>query len=243
MMTLRRSRERGHTRLDWLDSYHTFSFDTYFDERFVNFGVLRVINEDRVEPGMGFRPHSHRDMDIVTIVLEGNLAHEDSLGNGSVIKPGEVQRMTAGTGITHSEFNHSKADPVHFLQIWIIPASEGLDPGYEQKEFPLQPAQNQWQLIVSQDGQDNSVQVHQDMKIYRAFLDSGSSLSFPVHQDRQVWLHLVCGELTLNGSTLSDGDSAGFIEPGDLDLHAAKAAELYLFEMPRMDETILGDDV
>jgi redox-sensitive bicupin YhaK (pirin superfamily) len=243
MITVRRSEERGHTRLDWLDSYHTFSFDTYFDPHHVNFGALRVINEDRVNAGEGFRPHGHKNMDIVTIVLEGALAHQDSLGNGSVIHAGDVQRMTAGTGITHSEYNHSQVDPVHFLQIWILPEAEGLEPGYEQKTFSSEPARNHWQQVVSRDGRAGSVTVNQDLNLYRAYIDPGKSVPVSVQPNRQVWLHVVCGELSLDGAIMSDGDSAGLRTSGDFLLEAASASEVYLFEMTYSEETIVGEDV
>src|SRR5256886_2212453 len=178
MITLRPAEQRGLTRLDWLDSRHSFSFDRYHDPRHMGFRVLRVINEDRVAPGSGFPTHSHRDMEILTFVLEGALEHKDSLGNGSVIRPGDVQRMTAGTGISHSEFNPSRTEPVHFLQVWIHPEQEGLKPGYEQRAFPDAERRGQLRLVASRNGSDGSVTIHQDVKLYDALLTTGEDVSY-----------------------------------------------------------------
>ena len=238
MITLRPAKERGHTQAGWLDSYHTFSFSDYYDEKHMNFGKLRVINEDRVKPGEGFNPHGHRDMEIVTYVIEGALAHEDSLGNGSVIKAGDVQRMSAGTGVQHSEFNASKVDPVHFLQIWIIPEADGTTPSYEQKSIIDPGKQGAWQLIASRDGRDGSVTVHQDINIHQAYLGTGDALTYSLAADRQAWLQVICGKVQINqGATLSDGDGAA-IEDEIITLTATEAAEVLLFDLKKSKEFI-----
>ncbi|TMA39945.1 MAG: pirin family protein, partial [Deltaproteobacteria bacterium] len=189
MMTLRLAEDRGHTRLDWLDSRHSFSFDSYHDPRHMGFRVLRVINEDRVASGSGFPTHSHRDMEILTFVLEGALEHKDSLGTGSVIRPGDVQRMTAGSGISHSEFNPSRSEPVHFLQVWILPGPPGLAPSYEQRSFPAAGVR----LVASEDGRDGSITVHQDTAVYRAVLGPGEEVAHPIAPGRYAWIQMARG--------------------------------------------------
>jgi redox-sensitive bicupin YhaK (pirin superfamily) len=237
MITLRPAQERGHTDAGWLDSYHTFSFGDYQDAKHMNFGVLRVINEDTVKPAEGFGTHGHRDMEIITYVLEGGLAHEDSMGNGSTIKAGDVQAMSAGTGITHSEFNASKVDPVHFLQIWVIPERKGIQPRYEQKAIVDANKRNAWQLMASRDGRDGSITVNQDLTLRQAFLEGGKTLDYPVAADRQVWVQVVCGQIELNGKPLRDGDGAG-IGAESVSLTASETAEVLLFDMPLSNELI-----
>src|SRR5262252_4566222 len=195
MITVRPAAERGIANFGWLDSRHSFSFGHYYDPKHMGFGTLRVINEDRVEPGKGFDTHGHRDMEIVSYVLEGALAHKDSLGTGSVIRPGDVQRMSAGTGIRHSEFNHSKTDPVHFLQIWILPERDGLTPSYEQKTFDERAKRGGFRLVGSRDGRDGSVTIHQDVDLYAAILADGESVSHAFAADRRGWLQVARGSV------------------------------------------------
>src|SRR4051794_30022241 len=199
MITVRPSDERGVANLGWLDSRHTFSFGHYFDPQQMGFGPLRVINEDRVRPGAGFDSHGHRDMEIISYVLEGALEHKDSIGTGSVIRPGDVQVMSAGTGIRHSEFNHSRSEPVHFLQIWITPDRDGLAPRYDQKTFTQSEKRGQLRLIGSPDGRDGSILVHQDVKIYDTVLDHGEFIERPLKTDRKSWIQVVRGSVEVNG--------------------------------------------
>lgn len=238
MITLRNAQERGHTQIGWLDSYHTFSFGDYQDMKNMNFGHLRVINEDRVKPGEGFGTHGHRDMEIITYVLEGALEHKDSLGNGSVIKAGDVQAMSAGTGVMHSEFNASKADPVHFLQIWIIPEKEGVPPRYEQKSMIDPTKKGQWQLMASKDGRDGSVTVQQDLSLFQAFLSSGNKVNYALDPNRQVWLQVICGNITLNDKTLQDGDGASIVGTENLLITASEASEVLLFDLKKSQDFI-----
>jgi hypothetical protein len=227
---IRRSEDRGLTKLDWLESRHTFSFGSYHDRQHMGFGVLRVINEDRIRPGMGFGTHPHRDMEIITYVIEGALAHEDSMGNGSVISAGEVQRMTAGTGVTHSEYNHSKTDVVHLLQIWILPIRERLEPAYEQRSFARDLAPR-LRLIASGDGRDGSVTVHQDVSLYLGVLDAEAEIAHRLAPDRQGWLQMVRGAVACDGETLRAGDGAT-VSSGTLGLHALEPSELLWFDLP-----------
>lgn len=231
MQTLRHGEARGHANFGWLDSRHTFSFGHYHDPAHMGFGALRVINEDRVSPGAGFDTHGHADMEIISYVLEGALEHKDSIGTGSVIRPGEVQRMTAGTGIRHSEFNASKTEPVHFLQIWIIPAQRGLQPGYEQKAFPQAQRSGAWKLVGSQDGREGSLTIHQDVDLYSSLLADGDTLNFEVRQGRRVWLQVARGTLIANGETLYAGDGLGLTAAGTLALTATDDAEVLLFDL------------
>ena len=230
MLRLRRSDERGHARHGWLDSRHTFSFADYHDPRHMGFRDLRVINEDRVEPGRGFAPHAHRDMEIVSYVLAGALAHEDSLGNGSVIRPGDVQRMSAGTGITHGEQNPSASEPVHFLQIWILPEREGLAPSYEQKHFPAEERRGRLRLVASRDGREGSIRIHQDVDLFATLLGAGDALEHALRPGRHAWLQLARGRCTLNGVALEAGDGAAVSEERSLRL-AGGDAELLLFDL------------
>jgi redox-sensitive bicupin YhaK (pirin superfamily) len=199
MLTIRQSKQRGHFDHGWLNTYHTFSFDQYHDPRYMGFRSLRVINEDFVAAGRGFPKHGHRDMEIITYILEGALKHEDSMGNGSVIRPGDVQRMTAGTGVRHSEQNDSSEQSVHLLQIWIIPSADNLEPGYEQKAFSVEERRNQMRLIASTDGRDGSVAVHQDVSLFAAILDEGTSVKHALSQSRYGWLQVARGAVEVNG--------------------------------------------
>src|SRR5256884_739244 len=210
MITVRFGDKRGHSRFDWLDSRHTFSFGDYYDPQQMGFSDLRVINEDRVVPGAGFPTHSHRDMEIVTYVLEGALAHKDSLGTGSIIRPGDVQRMSAGTGVAHSEFNHSPTELVHFLQIWILPEEEGLAPSYEQRSFPEAERTDRLRLVVSRDAREGSVKVHQDVDLHAATLSSGAALEHSLRAGRHAWLQVTRGNLSANDQLLPAGDGSAF---------------------------------
>ena len=231
MIRVRRANERGHAQHGWLESYHTFSFADYHDPRFMGFRALRVINEDRVQPGQGFGTHSHRDMEIVTYVLEGALAHKDSLGTGSIIRPGDVQRMSAGTGVAHSEFNHSPTELVHFLQIWILPEEEGLAPSYEQRSFPAAERTDRLRLVASRDAREGSVKIHQDVDLHAAALSSGSALEHPLRAGRHAWLQVAHGKLSANDQLLSAGDGAAFSDESGVSLVAREAAEILLFDL------------
>lgn len=231
MIDIRRADARGQTRVEWLDSRHTFSFGEYYDPAHMGFRALRVINDDRVAPGGGFDTHPHRDMEIVTYVLDGALQHRDSLGNGSVIRPGEVQRMSAGTGIRHSEFNASQDAPVHLLQIWILPAEIGIAPSYEQRPLPAG-TRGGLALIGSRDGRDGSVTVHQDVRIYAGRLDAGAAIAHPIAAGRHVWLHVARGSATIGGDApLREGDGAAISGEPQLSIRAGGSAELLLFDL------------
>ena len=230
MIEIRRSAERGRTRLPWLDSHHTFSFGQYYDPDHMGFRALRVINDDRVDPGQGFATHPHRDMEIITYVLDGGLEHRDSLGNGSVIRPGEVQRMSAGTGIRHSEFNASREDPVHFLQIWIEPGQYGLPPGYEQRSLPARSG-SALALAASSDARDGSVTVHQDVNVYAGTLARGAAVTQPLARDRHAWVHVARGSLRLNDQVLQAGDGAAVGDETQLRLTADEPAEVLVFDL------------
>lgn len=231
MIQIRRADERGHANHGWLNSYHTFSFADYYDPEHMGFGPLRVINEDRVQPGRGFDTHGHRDMEIISYVLEGSLAHKDSMGNGSVIRPGDVQRMSAGTGVRHSEFNDSTSDLVHFLQIWIAPEQQGLAPGYEQKNFSIEERRGNLRLIGSRDGRNGSVVIHQDADLYSALLAGGDVVSHALAPGRRAWIQVARGSVVVNGATLGTGDGATIVEETDLTIHASAEAEILLFDM------------
>jgi hypothetical protein len=231
MIMLRRSAERGHFDHGWLDTYHTFSFGDYYDPRHMGFRTLRVINEDRVKPGGGFGMHGHRDMEIVTLVLAGQLEHKDSLGTGSVIRPGDLQRMSAGTGIRHSEFNPSATDSVHLLQIWITPREPGLTPQYEQRQFPADARSGRWQLVASPDGHDGSLTIHQDARLSWATLGPGQSLDYTFAEGRYGWLQVIYGEISVGNDALSAGDGAGLIDEAHLKITARESAELLLFDL------------
>jgi len=231
MLTVRPSDERGHAQHGWLDSRHTFSFSEYYDPKHMGFRALRVINEDRVEPGKGFGKHHHDDMEIVTYVLDGVLAHQDSLGNGASISPGEVQRMSAGTGIDHSEFNHSKSERVHFLQIWILPEKDGLAPGYEQRAFPLDAKGDALLLVASRDGRDGSVTVHQDVEIYAGRLAKGARVEHALRKGRHAWIQVARGKVAVNGVALDTGDGLAASDEPKLEITATEAAEVLLFDL------------
>ncbi|MEM9155722.1 MAG: pirin family protein [Cyanobacteria bacterium P01_F01_bin.33] len=231
MIVIRKSEERGRANHGWLDSYHTFSFANYYDPAFMGFRSLRVINQDRVEGGKGFGTHHHRDMEIITYVLAGELEHKDSIGNGSIMRPGDVQRMTAGTGVAHSEYNHSRTEPVRFLQIWIQPDRLGLDPGYEQIRFEDDDKRNRLRTIASRDGREGSVSVHQDVTLYASVLDAGKQVEHVLASDRHAWIQVVRGQLDLNGITLKAGDGAAIAEQEKLALSAIDEAEFLLFDL------------
>jgi redox-sensitive bicupin YhaK (pirin superfamily) len=231
MITKRPAAERGSTRTDWLDSRHTFSFNRYYDPRYVGFGDLLVINEDTVAPGGGFGTHGHRDMEIISYVVTGALEHSDSIGTASVIRPGEVQRMSAGTGVRHSEFNHSKDEPVHFLQIWITPEREGLAPGYEQREFAEEERRGRLRLVASRGGRDGSVTIHQDADVYAATLAEGEEVAHEPRAGRRAWVQVIKGGLELNGVELRAGDGAAVSDEPRLTLRASEPSELLLFDL------------
>src|SRR6185312_10111489 len=230
-LTLRRSEERGKANFGWLDSKHSFSFGHYYDPKHIGFGPLRVINEDRVAPSGGFPTHPHSDMEIISYVLEGALEHKDSIGTGSVIRPGDVQRMTAGTGVRHSEFNASKTEPVHFLQIWIIPEKKGLAPSYEQKTFDDAAKHGQLRLIGSRDGRDGSVTIHRDVDLYATSLTRGQSVRHILKAGRGAWVQVARGSATLNGELIGAGDGVSIDQPGELVLDVPDTAEVLLFDM------------
>ncbi len=235
MISLRPANERGHTQLDWLDSRHTFSFDRYYDPRHMGFRHLRVINEDRVQPGEGFGTHPHRDMEILTYVLEGELEHRDSMGNGSVIRSGEVQRMSAGTGVTHSEHNRSGAEPVHLLQIWILPQQKGLAPSYEQRAFPAGERRGKLRLLAApgsrKDAHDGAVTIHQDAALYSALLEPGESVTHRLKPSRHAWLQVARGAVELNGTPLAAGDGAAVSQEETLEIRASAPSEILLFDL------------
>ncbi len=232
MITLRKSGERGYADHGWLKSFHTFSFANYYDPQHMGFRALRVINDDRVAPSMGFPTHGHRDMEIVTYVLAGALEHKDSMGNGSVIRPGEVQRMSAGTGVTHSEYNASPKDTVHLLQIWILPTKEGDKPGYEQKTFGDAEKRGKLRLVASPDGADGSVTIHQDAHIYASVLDKSSTVSLDLKPGRHAWVHVARGSAALNGTPLKAGDGAAVSDEKRIELTGSEAdSEILVFEL------------
>jgi redox-sensitive bicupin YhaK (pirin superfamily) len=231
MIQIRKSDERGHINHGWLDTYHTFSFNTYYDERFMGYRALRVINEDRVQPGKGFATHPHRDMEIITYVLEGALEHKDSMGNGSVIRPGDVQRMSAGSGVLHSEFNPSKDEPVHLLQIWILPDKLGIKPSYEQKKFDKAELNGSLRLIASPDGRDSSVTIHQDAKVYASALEYGKSINLPDAIERHLWIQVAVGEVSLGGHNLHAGDGVALERESGLTMIGVNDAEALIFDM------------
>ncbi len=232
MITIRPATERGHFNHGWLDTYHSFSFADYWDPKHMGFRSLRVINEDQVAPQMGFGTHPHRDMEIITYVLEGSLAHKDSMGTGSVIRPGEVQRMSAGTGVLHSEFNNSPSEKVHLLQIWILPERRGLEPSYEQKDFPAEEKLNRFRVIASHDGRDGSVTIHQDAQLAAAILEKGKTVGYDLGKSRYAWLQVARGEITLNGKTLKAGDGAAVEKESSIELTgAADRSEVLLFDL------------
>jgi quercetin 2,3-dioxygenase len=231
MITLRRAQDRGHFNHGWLDTYHTFSFDQYYDPRFMGFRDLRVINEDRVQPGHGFPTHGHKDMEIITYVLEGSLEHKDSIGTGSVIRPGEVQRMSAGRGVRHSEHNHSQDEAVHLLQIWIMPNVQSVEPSYEQKTYNDAEKRGRLRLVASPDGSDGSVKIHQDAKVYAALLEPGEEVIHRLGPERHAWVQVARGSIKLNDQLLKQSDGAAVSDEQSLKLVGQEAAEVLLFDL------------
>jgi len=231
MITIRRSNERGGGDYGWLNTRHSFSFDTYYDPKFMGFRSLRVINEDWVQPGQGFPMHPHRDMEIITYLLDGALEHKDSLGTGSIIRPGDGQRMSAGSGVRHSEANPSQTDPAHLLQIWIMPDKPGHEPSYEQKTFPDKEKSGQLRLIASPDGKDGSVTIHQDAKLYVSLLEPGREVRHELGEGRYAWLQVAKGAVELNGKNLNQGDGAAISDEQKLTIKGTKDAEILLFDL------------
>lgn len=232
MLALRKAEDRGHADHGWLNSYHTFSFSSYYDPRHMGVSNLRVINDDTVAPGGGFATHGHNDMEIISYVLEGALEHRDSMGNGSVIRPGDVQRMSAGTGVTHSEYNPSSSEPVHFLQIWLQPNAMGVDPAYDQKHFPVEDRRGRWTLLVSPDGRDGSIATHQDALMFGTLLGEGETLEYAFDGERQGYLHLARGRLRVGEITLAGGDGLRIQKQATLRIEGIEAAEVLLFDLP-----------
>ncbi|MBD2034075.1 pirin family protein [Leptolyngbya sp. FACHB-321] len=232
MITIRPAQDRGAANFGWLDSRHTFSFGEYYDPKHMGFADLRVINEDKVAPGQGFSTHGHRDMEIISYVLEGALEHKDSIGTGSVIRPGDVQRMSAGTGIQHSEYNASKTEPVHFLQIWILPEQKGIKPGYEQKTFTEAEKRGKLRLVGSHDGRDDSITIHQNVDLYAAALQEGDTVIHPFVKGRVAWLQVARGAVQLNDQILTAGDGAAITQEAQITLEgASNDSEVLLFDM------------
>jgi len=231
MISIRKSKERGASNFGWLDSKHTFSFGHYYDPQNMGFGKLRVINEDVVKGGAGFGTHPHDNMEIISYVLEGALAHKDSIGTGSVIRPGDVQRMTAGTGIAHSEFNASPSDPVHFLQIWVLPEKRDLKPGYEQKSFPAEERKGKLRLVGARDGRDGAVTIHQDLDLFVANLSPGEAVTHALANHRKAWVQVTRGEVTVNGNVVGQGDGAALTDEAEVQVAANDNAEFLLFDI------------
>ncbi len=232
MITIRPAEERGQAEHGWLSARHSFSFAAYQDAQHMGFGPLRVINDDRIQPAKGFGTHGHENMEIVTYVLEGALAHKDSMGNGSIIRPGEVQRMTAGTGIQHSEFNASDDEVLRLLQIWILPEKDGLEPGYEQKSFPAETLSGTLRLVASRDGREGSVTVHQDVALFAARLDKDQTVRHALATGRKAWLQVARGDMLLNGLALKEGDGAAIEAEDEIELIGVDGAEILLFDLP-----------
>lgn len=231
MITLRPAGQRGHANLGWLDSYHTFSFGNYYDPEQMGFRALRVINDDWVAPTAGFDTHPHRDMEILTYILSGALTHRDSMGNTATIGVNEVQRITAGTGIAHSEFNASESEPVHLLQIWLLPDQQGLTPSYQEAVFPAEVRQGQWCLIAGRDAGEEAIHINQDVNFYGALLQAGEQLEFPLRKDRHAWLQVAQGKVSLNGHSLEAGDGAAISAEALLEIQAHSEAEVLLFDL------------
>lgn len=231
MITIRKAGARGHANHGWLDTYHTFSFSSYRDPKHMGFRLLRVMNEDFVAAGQGFGMHPHQDMEIVTYVLEGDLEHQDSMGNGEVLRPGEFQRMSAGTGLMHSEFNPSTTQPVHLYQIWLFPEKKGIEPSYEQKAFPEEEKRSKWRVVASPDRRDGSLAIHTDASIYMSTLKTGESLDYTVPTGRHAWLQVLRGKAILNGEALDTSDGAAVSEESKLSVTATADAEFLLFDM------------
>jgi redox-sensitive bicupin YhaK (pirin superfamily) len=232
MIYVRNAEERGHANHGWLDTHYTFSFSDYYDPKHMGFRSLRVINEDWVQAGHGFPAHPHRDMEIITYVLEGSLEHKDSMGTGSVIRPGEVQKMSAGSGVRHSEFNHSKSEPVHLLQIWIVPEKSGIQPNYEQKVVPAEEKKGKLRLVASRDGRDNTVTVYQDAELYASELFASQTVEYELPEDRYAWIQVARGKVMVNGKELQAGDGAAITKEPKLQITgSADQSELLLFDL------------
>lgn len=231
MINIRKAAGRDYFDHGWLKTHHTFSFGDYHDPKWMGFRSLRVINEDWVDPGMGFGTHPHHDMEIITYVLAGALEHKDSMGTGSVIVPGEMQRMSAGSGVTHSEFNHSKTERVHLLQIWILPEKKGIAPSYEQKTFPANQKESKLCLLASHDGRDGSLHIHQDASVYATLLKTGTTVALPLQENRNAWVQVVRGAITLNGQHLDAGDGAALSQESALKITGIDDAEVLVFEL------------
>ncbi|MEM1141317.1 MAG: pirin family protein [Pseudomonadota bacterium] len=232
---VRRAEDRGTADFGWLDSKHSFSFGRYYDPDQMGFGVLRVINEDRVAPGRGFDEHPHQNMEILSYVIEGSLSHQDSMGNGSIIRPGDLQRMSAGTGVIHSEYNADNDKPVHFLQIWIVPEKSGIEPGYEQKHFPIEQRSGRLALIASRSGRSGSVSLAQDVDIYAAMLTAGDQLSQKLQSDRSAWVQAIRGSVEVDGTTLDAGDGLAIRSGSSIELETSGEAEILLFDVPKVE--------
>ena len=231
MINIRHAADRGAVNMGWLDARHSFSFGSYYDPDHMGFGALRVINEDRIQPSQGFGMHGHRDMEIITYIIDGALEHRDSMGNGSVIRAGDVQRMSAGTGVQHSEFNHSDSEITHLLQIWLLPERDGITPGYEERSFSRAEKTDQLCLIASHDARNGSLKVHQDVDLYAAVLTPGRELSYTLGEERRAWVQVVRGDLAVNDTGVSAGDGLAISEVGDMRLAAAEEAEFLLFDL------------
>ena len=231
MITIRNSSERGTVNMGWLRARHSFSFGSYYDPAFMGFGPLRVINEDRIQPAQGFGTHGHQDMEIITYIIEGALEHKDSMGNGSVIRRGDVQRMTAGTGVMHSEFNHLDDGETHLLQIWILPEENGLQPGYEERSLDDAARDNRLALVASRDARDGSMTIHQDVDLYASLLDAGQDLEHRFAAGRRGWVQVVAGRIAVNGDELAAGDGAAIADTSGLTIRAREDAEFLLFDM------------
>ena len=234
MITLRTATDRGHANHGWLDSWHSFSFANYYDPAHMHWGPLRVINEDRVQAGKGFGTHPHRDMEIISYVLDGSLAHDDSIGNGTRIVPGDVQRMSAGTGVVHSEYNHEQDQATHFLQIWIIPSTQGLEPSYEQKDFPAAERRGRLRLVASPDGAEGSVLVHQDARMYSGLFDAGEQARLDLAPGRLGYVHMARGTASVNGHDLSAGDALMYADESQVLIDGGEGAEILVFDLPQM---------
>jgi hypothetical protein len=232
MIDLRKSEERGHANHGWLDSWHSFSFSDYYDPQHMGFGPLRVINEDRVAPGAGFGAHGHRNMEIISYVLDGELAHKDSMGNGSVIRPGDVQRMSAGRGVMHAEFNHAQDRQTHFLQIWIEPNTYGIQPGYEERHFDPAEKRGRLRLVASNDGRDGSVMLHQDANVYAGLFDAAERTRLPLQAGRRAYVHVARGAISINGRPLQVGDALKIEDEPHIELCDGRDAEVLVFDLP-----------
>jgi redox-sensitive bicupin YhaK (pirin superfamily) len=231
MITIRRSSERGHANHGWLDTYHTFSFAGYYDPEHMGFRTLRVLNDDVIQPGQGFGSHPHENMEIITYVIEGALEHKDNTGGGGVIRPGDVQRMSAGSGIVHSEFNHSRSERVHLLQVWIVPDAVGIDPGYEQKTFSIEDKKGRLALLASPDGDDGSLTIRQDARVYAAVLEDGDEVRKNMVEGRHAWVHVATGSVEVNGHRLEAGDGAALSQEASVTLKGVGAGEVLLFDL------------